>query len=341
MNEAENRMREAGKRSRRRIEDAANCSPVRISSGEIREQIHGRLARLRAEIATEFGQPQKQNTETPLDRIFVERAISILKHGVVESCFYNLRILAQEAILDELPTRELERLRRASDSVATVRTEVDRFLDHLTPGGRRVGELLPEVEKGFDEAISGIPAALRPGAERPAEIPVLIDIALGTMADASRRLWEQRVPLIEVFKHAIEMEQPRLQEAGLKVELATKAPEDRIHADRDSLLRCAVELLRNATQHCLRPAEDGVVRILAEETPNRLELVVENRPAMAPVVPVEALLEPGGSRRPSGGDGLASVRRDVASCGGSVDLSFDAARRLFRVCLAFPLRLPI
>lgn len=341
MNDIERRIREAEDRTRRRLERAGTPPPSRHSVGELWKEIHQRLDSLRDEVSSRFRPALHQPVETPLDRVFLERGLSVLKHGVVESCFYNLRILAQEAILDELAADQLEPLRRAAESLATVRDELRLFLERRAPGGLRTGDLLPELGPVFERSLTNLETALAPGAERPRRVPEEVDQALSVLAETSRMLRESRVSLADVVRKAIAMETPRLEEARLRVELELGTADGRIHADQQALLAAIVELLRNAARHRAESNQQGLVRIAARETETNVELLLESSPALTPVVPLETLLEPGTSRNLGGGEGLASVRRVVSLCGGTVQLHHDDRSSVFGVHLAFPLRLPV
>jgi len=341
MSRFEERIRAAEERAKGRVEAAANShsgSPAeRGTWAEYRE----RMDSLRKEIdnrVQSIGSSQSRECG-PLDRIFLERALSALKHGLVESCFYNLRILAQKVALDE-GSHDLSALTAAGERVPTVRKELGLFLQDRVPCGILVANLLPDLARVFLKTLPLLEGAVVGGMAMAKEIPALVDAILSGISREADGLRSQRLSLFTLLRRALELEGPRLQEAEMDVSVSNEVEDDRIHADEPRLLDTIVELLRNAAVH-REGSGPGKVAISLQPRENHIHLVISSQPALPPLIPIHRLFETGASRREGGGDGLATVQRTLAAHGGGAELQFSGGSGTFDVCLALPTRLPV
>ena len=341
MSSAEERAREAEERARARLERAQEATLSRAERSPLWVELRKRLDRTRAEFEQRLGVESEAQAPSaaPLDRVFLEQALSELKHGVVESCFYNLRLLAQKALLDggeddgESLARSLERLRGVAD-------ELDGFFQQPTPSGPTVGEFLPDCASDLTAAVTELLQVAAAGAVDLPQIPPMVDHALDVLSAAAADLRQHRVSLQQVVEEAVGLEGPRLTEAAMKVVIDPLAEEDRIHADRGAVLGAIIELLRNAAVHRAEsgPGEVGVGLVVQDRA---LVLTVWSRPSLSPPAPFEALFDAGTTRKEcTGGDGLCAVRKVVSQHGGSARLEFEDREKVFRVLLEFPLGLP-
>lgn len=341
MSGIEDRIRAAEERARRRQELAARESQAGVRSSSSWREVQARLSILRRELAQRF--PTRGDAvdaaSAPLDRIFLERALSALKHGLVESCFYNLRLLAQKVVLDGKEA-DLGALREAAGRLPDLRREIASFLDSSTPGGHRIAGLLPRLRHDFDTTLADLERAVCGGFAAAERIPRAIDALLAGIAAEAESLRSRRLSLLSVVRQAVELEQPRLGEARMEVRVVAAVEDDRIHAEEAPLRDAVVELLRNAAIHRLENGPGEVVLSL-ERAGEQLVLAVASRPARIPAAPLEQLFLLGCSRRKGGGDGLASVREVVRSLGGEAELRFDGELESFEVSLRLPVRLPI
>ncbi len=336
----EDRARRAEERAMERmtrIEQAAHC---RSNCSANWQELRRRLDRTRADFQQRLsGGPATAPEPTPLDRVFLEQALSELKHGVVESCFYNLRLLVQQVMLEELPedddalSRNLQRLRGVSQ-------ELTDFFRQASPSGPILGELLPDCARDLSIAVTDLLRAAEGDSSALAEVPGRIDQALGILAAAAADLRQQRISLHGIVEEAVALERPRLTEASMKVVLDSRAEEDHLHADREAILGALVELLRNAAAHRAEsgPGEVGIGLVSQDRA---LVLTVWSRPALSPPASVDVLFEPGRTRKERvGGDGLFAVRKVVRQHGGSARLEFEDLEKVFRVLLEFPRGFP-
>jgi hypothetical protein len=341
MTGAEKRIRAAEERTRQRIEAASkrHLSPPteRGTWAEFRERLDG----LREEIGGHFGETGDfpSGASGPLDRIFLERALSALKHGLVESCFYNLRILAQKVSLDGTDD-DARALKAASDRLPAVRKELGSFLEGRVPCGMLVAKLLPDLASVFRNTLPALELVVAGGFGLVGEIPPLVDAILFGLSRETDRLRTLRLSLVALVQKALELEKPRLQEADMNVKVVREVDDDRIHADEPRLLATVVELLRNAAIHRKRNGPGEVlIRLTSDE--NNVSLKISSKPALPPVGPLDRLFEVGCSRRQDGGEGLAAVRRTLAAHGGETKLWFSGGSGTFDVSLSLPTRLPI
>lgn len=322
----------------------------------LHERLHGRQGRLegalqkyrsridslKRSLATGVPPSRVQDEpSSPRDRIYLERGLSALKHGIVEACFYNLRALAQKIVSDGPSEEAWRRLRRASRVLPAVQHEVDGFLADQTPDGRRVGGLIPEMERAFQQLLGQLQEVCEDaGWEGLDQVPVLIDEALESLRQAAERIRRQRLSVRVLVQQALELERSRLETAGLDVTLRCEVVDGTVHATEGELLASLVELLRNATLH-RRDAVGGYLRIYLHEDSQTVNVELRNGPAAFPPAPQGHLARPGVSRRRGGGDGLARVQELVRRLGGSMVVGYEHEPREFLVRLSLPSRLPI
>jgi signal transduction histidine kinase len=341
MSRFEERIRAAEERAKGRVQAAANCHSASPAERGTWAEYRERMDSLRKEIDNRFQSTGSYQSKEcgPLDRIFLERALSALKHGLVESCFYNLRILAQKVALDR-GSQDLSALTTAGERVPTVRKELGLFLQGRVPCGILVADLLPDLASVFLKTLPLLEGAVVGGLAMAKEIPALVDAVLSGIAREADSLRSQRLSLFALVRRALEIEGPRLQEADMDVSVENEVEDDRIHADEPRLLDTIVELLRNAAVH-REGSGRGKVVINLRPRENYIHLVVSSRPALPPLIPLNRLFETGVSRREGGGDGLATVQRTLTSHGGRAELQFSCGSGTFDVCLALPTRLPV
>lgn len=341
MSGTEDRIREEEERVRRRVEGAAHARSPAL------EEYRRRWAVLVREIETRLGgaggaggAAPRPEAVGPRERLMLERALSLLKHGAVESCLFNLNLLAQMHARAPEP-ETLARLRRSAERLPELRQEVQRFLAQPLAAGTSFGDALPELQESLEGTLRQIESALAGLPESAARVPALVTQALDCIARAGDRLRAQRVSLRALAQGVLEDERPRLEQAGVETELAAGSEEDGIHADPAGVRDVLTEVLRNAAEHRV-PGARGRLRMRLRAENGFLCLEASNWPALPPLCQPEQLLQGGASRRgPACGRGLPRIREVLAALGGRVRVSYAPESRTFSVELGFPLKAPL
>ncbi len=342
MSSFEARIREAEGRARQRLRRAEERRGRGRGGGEA-EELRLRTRANRRLVAGCLGRHHAaaDPAASARDRLDLEGRLSVLKHDVVEACFFALRLMAQKALREASPRPEvLAEVRTAGARLEELLPRVTSFFEAPTPDGRRTGDLVPGLEGAMAGAVVGIREAL---GRLPAGLESLVeevDAALEAVRQEAERLREARISLMEVVAEALACQQAALREAGMESTVESRSRGDRVHADREALLSLLVELFRNAILH-REGGAGGRLCILLREEADSLRLDVTSRPARRPQAPLERLLDPGVSRRDGGGEGLALARERMARQGGSIELGYEEDQARFRVSLSFPKRCPV
>jgi len=256
----------------------------------------------------------------------LDAANSRLRHSVVEACFYNLRMLAQE-----LPGRRagnggfMKNLADALAKVADARRLTEEYFacdvapnvrvrNLFTSEGHAVSQSFADIEGCRQEGIPSRDDA--PACQRFAERVVgdVDDIlsAVDRIREATRG---RRIPVREALEELVAIHRGACEAEGVSLEL-TAAPEDdlQVFADRPALLDALSELIRNALKYAFPACLNGEKRIAL-----RLEVDEESRDAVIAVadtgcgMTAERLERVGaaGASTSGGGDGVAMVRRII------------------------------
>lgn len=282
----------------------------------------------------------------------LDAAASRLRHSVVEACFYNLRILAQE-----LPGRRgngdfADRLAEALARVKDARALIDAHFDYKVSADLTIGDAFPDQKQNVAAALEKIESLAAAGApsradgpacrefsgEVVANVDALMD-AIGLMEAEVAALRTPARPLLDEIK---ELHRAACQGAGVEISVENHAESEvRLLCDRPALLNALDELVRNALRHAFDGAVEGgrvTLRIGRDaDTRDPVITVTDNGAGMG--ADRLGLLGAAGASTSGGGDGVALVRRVVEAQHGGLVAFRSAPAEGTRVEVRLPRRL--
>jgi len=255
----------------------------------------------------------------------LDAANARLRHSVVEACFYNLRMLAQE-----LPGRRGDRefarhLAEALQNVAAARKLIEEHFAYEVVRGVTIADLFSDQSEKIERSLREIEAWAARGAPSRQNRPACRDFAdcvvrnvdelLAAIDEVKREIGRLRIPAAELLQALASIHRPVCEAQGvaLSVEDGSDAKLE-VFADRESLLSALGELIRNALRHGFEGASGRdhriTLRLCADpDTRDTIISVSDNGRGMTP----ERLEMVGaaGASTSGGGDGVATVRRIV------------------------------
>ncbi len=257
----------------------------------------------------------------------LEAANSRLRHGVVEACFYNLRMLAQE-----LPGRRsgnggfMDNLAEALDKIADARHLIDEYLNHEVAPGLRIRDLFEAESRAVSASLADLveggrlelpprdnAAACRQFAER---IVGDVDDILAAVDRIRKAVGDRRIHPADVMEELCRVQRATCEAEGVTLDRLSSHAENAtlVFADRTRLLDALSELVRNALKYAFPACHNGEKRIalgidVDGETRDTIITVSDTGCGMTPDR-LEKIGAAGASTSGSG-DGVAFVRRVI------------------------------
>jgi len=255
----------------------------------------------------------------------LDAAHSRLRHSIVETCFHNLRILAQE-----LPGRRgngdfARNLAEALGNVTVARKLIDEHFAYEVRPGVAIADLFPQQSctiVGSLQAIEALAAKGIPPRENQRACEEFservvkgVDELLGAIDAVKNSIIGMRISPRKVLDELVSMERPLCEEKGVRLELEDRSDSRlEVFGCKEELLNALGELVRNALRHAFPDgrAEGGriTIRLSADQfTRDTIIAVCDNGRGMAP----EQLARVGaaGASAAGSGDGVGVVRRIV------------------------------
>jgi signal transduction histidine kinase len=250
---------------------------------------------------------------------------SRLRHGVVEACFYNLRMLAQE-----LPGRRagnggfMESLAEALDKVSDARQLVEAYFDYEAAPGVRIRGLFASESHAVAQSLADVESCREQGIPprddadacgRFAERVVGDVDDILTAVDRIRKVVrDRRIPVAELLAETASIHRSACEAEGVDLTVETGEDEPLVFADRSAMLSALSELIRNALKYAFPKCHHGERRIalrcgVEEETRDAVISVADTGCGMT----TDRLQRVGaaGASTSGGGDGVATVRRII------------------------------
>jgi len=256
----------------------------------------------------------------------LDRASSPVLHFVVETCFYNLRIFAQQLGKRRENGHFAKDLEVALAKVTDARKQIDDYFAQEATRGATVADLFPREHKAVLEAMDTIEAHAKAGApaggDREAcqrfsrEVVSGLDIVRESILEMRRAVSARRTSVREIIQELVAIHHPMCEAEGVAVRVDDRTSENPlIFAEKDHLVNALGELLRNTLRHAFKkfdPDTGKQITIRLRTDPRTKDVIIvisDNGLGMAP----EQLARLGyaGASTSGGGDGVALVRRVV------------------------------
>lgn len=254
----------------------------------------------------------------------LDAANSRLRHSVVEACFYNLRLLAQE-----LPDRRgngdfAKNLDEALANASNARKLIDAHLAYEAKRGVTVAGLFPQEREAVMRALgdierlaaAGVPERNNVEASRAFGDRIVADVddALSAIDRMRAAVAGRRIPIWPVLEELVSMHRPACEAQDVELELHGDGVRHEVFAQREPLLNALSELVKNALRHACSAGQDGGNRIAVrlgtdESTHDTVISVADNGRGIPPER--LALIGSAGASTSGGGDGIAMVRRII------------------------------
>jgi len=254
----------------------------------------------------------------------LDAAASRLRHSVVEACFYNLRILAQE-----LPGRRgngdfADRLAKALARLGEARARIDAHFDYEIAADLTIGDVFPDQKQNVAAALEKIESLAAAGApsreDGPAcrefseEVVANVDALMDAIGVMEVEVAALRTPARPLLEELAELHRAACEQAGIEVSVENHADSQvRLLCDRPALFNALDELVRNALRHAFGDSVEGGRVTLGigcdADTRDPVITVTDNGAGMG--ADRLALLGAAGASTSGGGDGVALVRRVV------------------------------
>ncbi|KAA3614357.1 MAG: ATP-binding protein [Planctomycetota bacterium] len=270
-----------------------------MNASEVQAEYRRRIEAMRR-LWNERRQPDSTDRETlPLDRLFVEKLLSEIKHGIVEASFYNIRVMAQIKDSEE-DGFHAQAWSSSLANLASMKQTVEEWLSILSPSGHDVTSVLGESGNDLRDQFEGLWALLERNPPPSRQWVEVVDGVLDSLRAASESLLGQRISLAKLWEEAFSIERPRLTAHEIQIEFLDQAEGGRFHGDPVKVRDCLIEVLRNVSRHS-QPNE-GFCRIFLAEGGGWLRCSIQSGP-----------IAPSGDQ---GGEGLPLIRERIEEIGG-------------------------
>ena len=252
----------------------------------------------------------------------LECSNSRLRHSIVEECFYNLRVLAQE-----LPGREADeefkgKLKETLQSVERATGLIEKHFEYKVAPGITVAALFPERYRSIQGAVSEIEKLAESGIPDPEapeaceifsdQMVQYVDRVLGQIDDLKGMIAELKIPVYDLLQELASIHRPECQKRGISLRVENGGESRlKVLAERENLLNALGELIRNAIRHAFKAEQDEEKRITLQATANRRtrDPVISIRDNGRGMTKKRLRLVGGaGASTSGGGDGIDMVR---------------------------------
>ena len=190
----------------------------------------------------------------------LDAASSRLRHSIVEACFYNLRVLAQE-----LPGRRgngdfAKNLAEALANVSDARRLIDAHFAYPVTQDLTIARIFPRERDTVCSALGRIETLAEAGAPSRDDRPACQDFAdrmvdsvdelMASIAKVESTVSRLRMSARALLDELLTLQRPTCEAAGVGLELRDESDADlRVLVEREAALSALGELVQNAVRH--------------------------------------------------------------------------------------------